>query len=273
MYQRDRIVARQHRDNLALAATAAAANEENRMKSEFLANMSHELRTPLNAILSFSDTMRSKMFGPLGVDRYRDYLNDIWDSGQHLLGIIDDVLDMSKIEVGTMVIYRDVELRLEDIFNHCTRIMTPACDQRTISLTTSFPSVGIRFDAEERRVNQIILNIVSNAVKISPECSTIEKSGEISEDGTLVIAVRDHGCGIAEEDIETVLKPFSRAAGTYSRAHGGTGLSQPISKPFGELHGGALKIASVLEEGTKVMVIFPATRVKTAAPENTEAAA
>ena len=272
MYQRDRIVARQHRDNLALAATAAAANEENRMKSEFLANMSHELRTPLNAILGFSDTMRSEIFGPLGVDRYRDYLNDIWDSGQHLLGIVDDVLDMSKIEVGTMEI-DPVELRLEDVFNHCTRIMTPACDQKAISLTTSFPAIGVRFDADERRVNQIMLNIVSNAVKFSPECSTIEISGEISEDGALVIAVRDHGCGIAKEDLETVLKPFGQAAGTYARAHGGTGLGLPISKSFAELHGGTLKIASVLEEGTKVMVIFPATRVKTAAPENTEAAA
>jgi signal transduction histidine kinase len=272
MYQRDRIVARQHRDNLELAATAAAANEENRMKSEFLANMSHELRTPLNAILGFSDTMRSEIFGPLGVDRYRDYLNDIWDSGQHLLGIVDDVLDMSKIEVGTMEI-DPVELRLEDVFNHCTRIMTPACDQKAISLITSFPAIGVRFDADERRVNQIMLNIVSNAVKFSPECSTIEISGEISEDGALVIAVRDHGCGIAKEDLETVLKPFGQAAGTYARAHGGTGLGLPISKSFAELHGGTLKIASVLEEGTKVMVIFPATRVKTAAPENTEAAA
>lgn len=101
MLQRDRIVARQHRENMERAAEAAAASEENRMKSEFLANMSHELRTPLNAILGFSDSMRNEIFAPLGGDRYRVYLNDIWDSGQHLLGIVDDVLDMTKIEVGT----------------------------------------------------------------------------------------------------------------------------------------------------------------------------
>lgn len=272
IFQRDRVVARQHRENLALAAEAAAASEENRMKSEFLANMSHELRTPLNAILGFSDSMRSEIFGPLGVDRYRVYLNDIWDSGQHLLGIVDDVLDMSKIEVGTQEL-EPVELRLEDVFDHCTRLMTPACDQKAISLATSCPAGGIRFDADERRVNQIMLNVVSNAVKFSPECSTIELSGEIMEDGSLVIAVRDHGCGIAEEDIETVFKPFGQVAGTYARSHGGTGLGLPISKSFAELHGGTLKIASVPGEGTKVMILFPPERVKAAAPENTEAAA
>ena len=272
IFQRDRVVARQHRENLALAAEAAAASEENRMKSEFLANMSHELRPPLNAILGFSDSMRSEIFGPLGVDRYRVYLNDIWDSGQHLLGIVDDVLDMSKIEVGTQEL-EPVELRLEDVFDHCTRIMAPACDQKAISLATSCPAGGVRFDADERRVNQIMLNVVSNAVKFSPECSTIELSGEITEDGSLVIAVRDHGCGIAEEDIETVFKPFGQVAGTYARSHGGTGLGLPISKSFAELHGGTLKIASVPGEGTKVMILFPPERVKAAAPENTEAAA
>ncbi|MFT7570368.1 MAG: signal transduction histidine kinase [Paracoccaceae bacterium] len=216
--------------------------------------------------------MRSEIFGPLGVDRYRVYLNDIWDSGQHLLGIVDDVLDMSKIEVGTQEL-EPVELRLEDVFDHCTRIMAPACDQKAISLATSCPAGGVRFDADERRVNQIMLNVVSNAVKFSPECSTIELSGEITEDGSLVIAVRDHGCGIAEEDIETVFKPFGQVAGTYARSHGGTGLGLPISKSFAELHGGTLKIASVPGEGTKVMILFPPERVKAAAPENTEAAA
>lgn len=277
IYQRDRVIARQHRENLALAAEAAAASEENRMKSEFLANMSHELRTPLNAILGFSDSMRSEIFGPLGVDRYRVYLNDIWDSGRHLLGIVDDVLDMSKIEVGTQEL-DPVELRLEDVFDHCIRLMTPACEDKAISLLPSYPAASVRFDADERRVNQIMLNIVSNAVKFAPECSTIEITGEIEEDGALIISVRDHGCGIAEEDIETVLKPFGQVAGTYARSHGGTGLGLPISKSFAELHGGTLKIASVLGEGTKVMIVFPPERVKTehekaAAPQNAEAAA
>lgn len=270
--QRDRVVAQQHRENLALAAEAARASEENRMKSEFLANMSHELRTPLNAILGFSDSMRNEIFGPVGGERYRTYLNDIWDSGQHLLGIVDDVLDISKFEVGSLEL-DPVELRLEDVFDHCTRIMTPACEQKAITLVTSFAIDGIRFDADERRVNQIMLNIVSNAVKFSPECSTIKISGEISEDGSLVIAVRDHGCGIAEEDIETVLKPFGQVAGTYARTHGGTGLGLPISTAFAEMHGGTLKIASVPNEGTKVMISFPPDRVHTAASHSNEAAA
>lgn len=261
MNQRDRVVIRQHRENIALAAQAAAASEENRMKSQFLANMSHELRTPLNAILGFSDSMRHEIFGPLGSDRYRTYLNDIWDSGRHLLGIVDDVLDMSKVEVGTLEL-DPVELRLEDVFDHCARLMTPACDQKAIRLTTSCPAGNIRFEADERRVNQIMLNIVSNAVKFSPEGSTIEITGELSDRGALVIAVRDHGCGIADEDIETVLKPFGQVASTYARSHGGTGLGLPISKSFVERHGGTLKIASVAGEGTKVMILFPPDRVR-----------
>jgi two-component system, cell cycle sensor histidine kinase PleC len=216
--------------------------------------------------------MRSEIFGPLGVPRYREYLNDIWDSGRHLLGIVDDVLDMSKIEVGTMEI-DPVELRLEDIFDHCIRLMAPACEEKNIRLEQSLPPESVRFDADERRINQMMLNIVSNAVKFSPEGSAIEISGEISGQGDLVIAIRDYGCGIAEEDMETVLKPFGQAAGTYARNHGGTGLGLPISKSFAEMHGGTLKIASIQGKGTKVMMILPAARVNTAAPENTEAAA
>ena len=166
-----------------------------------------------------------------------------------------------------------VELRLEDVFDHCARLMAPACGKKDIRLEWSLPTEGIRFDADERRINQMMLNIVSNAVKFSPEGGTIEMSGEISDRGDLVIAIRDHGCGIAEEDIDTVLKPFGQAAGTYARNHGGTGLGLPISRSLAEMHGGSLKIASVQGEGTKVMMIFPAERVKTAAPGNTEAAA
>jgi signal transduction histidine kinase len=260
IYRHDRVVAGQYRQNLALAAEASAASEQNRVKSEFLANMSHELRTPLNAILGFSDTMRSEIFGPLGADRYSVYMNDIWESGNHLLGIVDDVLDMSKVETGKLEI-DPVELRVEDIVSTCRRMMAPACEKKDIDLVAELPEYSIRLMADERRVNQMMLNILSNAVKFSPEGGSIKVSVQIAETGALEIAFRDYGCGIAEEDIATVLKPFGQVAGAYARAQGGTGLGLPITKSFAELHGGTLNVASIVGEGTIVTTIFPPERV------------
>ena len=187
IYRHDKVVAGQYRQNVALAAEAAAAGEQNRMKSEFLANMSHELRTPLNAILGFSDSMRSEIFGPLGGNRYRVYMNDIWESGKHLLGIVDDVLDMSKVETGKMEI-DPVELRVEDIFAACDRMMKPASEQKTITFSIDIPDTPVRLMADERRVNQMMLNIASNAVKLSPEGSMIKLSAQIADTGALEIA-------------------------------------------------------------------------------------
>jgi signal transduction histidine kinase len=260
IYRHDKVVAGQYRQNVALAAEAAAAGEQNRMKSEFLANMSHELRTPLNAILGFSDSMRSEIFGPLGGNRYRVYMNDIWESGKHLLGIVDDVLDMSKVETGKMEI-DPVELRVEDIFAACDRMMKPACEQKTITFSIDIPDTPVRLMADERRVNQMMLNIASNAVKLSPEGSMIKLSAQIADTGALEIALRDHGYGISEENIETVLKPFGQVASAYARSHGGTGPCLPITKSFAELHGGTLKVASIVDEGTIVTIVFPSERV------------
>ena len=272
IYRHDRVAAGQYRQNLALAAEAAAASEQNRVKSEFLANMSHELRTPLNAILGFSDSMRAEIFGPLGGERYKVYMNDIWESGKHLLGIVDDVLDMSKVETGKLEI-DPVELRLEDIFTACGRMMTPSCEKKNITLAIDLPDVPVRLLADERRINQMMLNIASNAVKFSPEGSDINASARISDTGALEIAIRDHGCGIAEEDIETVLKPFGQAASAYARSEGGTGLGLPITKSFAELHGGTLKIASVVGEGTIVTIVFPPERVLLPGPAAAEGVA
>ena len=260
VYRHDKVVAAQYRQNVALMTQAAAASEQNRMKSEFLANMSHELRTPLNAILGFSDSMRSEIFGPLGGDRYQIYMNDIWESGRHLLGIVDDVLDMSKVETSKMEI-EPVELRVEDIFAACDRMMKPACEQKNITFAIDLPDTPVRLMADERRVNQMMLNIASNAVKFSPDGSTIKLSAQVADTGALEIAVRDHGCGISEEDIETVLKPFGQVASAYARSHGGTGLGLPITKSFAELQGGTLKVASIVDEGTIVTIVFPPDRV------------
>ncbi len=267
IFQRDRDVAARHRENLALAAEAAAASEQSRLKSEFLANMSHELRTPLNAILGFSDTMRQGLFGPIGSEKYRSYLDDIWNSGRHLLGIVDDVLDMSKIETGNLQI-EETEFALEDMVRQSVAMVQPVADGKQLTIAVTLPREGVRMRGDERRISQMLINILSNAVKFSPDGANVDVTGELGPVGEILLVVQDQGPGIAEEDIGTVMKPFGQVAGSFARDHGGTGLGLPIAKSFAELHGGFLQLDSALGRGTAVTIAFPAARtVRPPSPE------
>ena len=267
IYQRDRDIVARHRENLALAAEVLAASEQSRLKSEFLANMSHELRTPLNAILGFSDTMRLGIFGPIGSEKYRSYLDDIWNSGQHLLGIVDDVLDMSKIEAGSVRI-EETEFTLKDMVHQSVAMLQPLAAKKRLTIAVDLPQENIGMRGDERRISQMLLNILSNAVKFSREDSEVEVTTGLGPLGEIRFVIRDHGPGIAAEDIGTVLKPFGQVAGSFARDHGGTGLGLPIAKSFAELHGGFLQLDSVLGRGTAVTIGFPATRtVRPPSPE------
>ena len=259
IFQRDRDVAARHRENLALAAEASAASEQSRLKSEFLANMSHELRTPLNAILGFSDTMRQGIFGPIGSDKYRSYLDDIWNSGRHLLGIVDDVLDMSRIETGNVQI-EETEFSVNDVVRQSVAMLQPLTAKKRLTIDMRLPKDDIRMRGDERRISQMLLNILSNAAKFSPEDTSVELSAELGPVGEIRLLVRDQGPGIAADDIETVLKPFGQVAGSFARDHGGTGLGLPIAKSFAELHGGFLQLDSAPGRGTAVTIVLPAAR-------------
>jgi signal transduction histidine kinase len=259
IFQRDRDVAARHRENLALAAEAAAASEQSRLKSEFLANMSHELRTPLNAILGFSDTMRQGIFGPIGSDKYRSYLDDIWNSGRHLLDIVDDVLDMSKIESGNVQI-EETEFALKDMVRQSASMIEPLASTKRLALELDLPADDILLRGDERRISQMLLNILSNAVKFSPDGAKVEFFARVGPVGELRFEIRDQGPGIAAEDIETVMKPFGQVAGSFARDHGGTGLGLPIAKSFAELHGGFLQLDSAPGRGTAVTIVLPAAR-------------
>lgn len=256
----NRVIIRQHRENLALAAEGAAAAEESRMKSEFLANMSHELRTPLNAILGFSDSMRQELFGALGSARYRTYADDIWASGRLLQGIVDDVLDMAKIENGSLELSDD-EFELRELLDDAVRMMAPAAQKKSISLRSDCPPGPVWLRCDRRRLGQALLNILSNAVKFSPEHGEIAVGAAFTALGGLAISVADRGIGIAEEDIPLVLKPFGQVSGSYSRNHGGTGLGLPIAKSFLELHDGSMAIDSAVGQGTTVTLELPAARL------------
>ena len=244
------------------------AEEANQSKSEFLANMSHELRTPLNAINGFSDIMKKEMFGPLGDARYKEYVNDILFSGQHLLSLINDILDMSKIEAGKMTLNTEPMI-MSDMISQVIRIVRGRADESRLKLVYE----GLQtpeIDADPRAVKQILLNLTTNAIKFTPEGGMVRIAVEPKSAG-LIIHVSDTGIGISEQDIARLAQPFEQIDSQHSRQHEGTGLGLALSKSLVELHGGNFKINSIVGEGTTVTFTLPkSVQVKQAAPKSNE---
>jgi PAS domain S-box-containing protein len=255
-------VTARRREAEALREARDQATDASRSKSEFLANMSHELRTPLNAIIGFSEALERELFGPVGNPRYREYAEDIHDSGVHLLNLINDILDLSKIEAGHFKLHED-EADLAAIVASACRIVRHRAQQAEISIETVLPTPALSLFADERALKQVFINLISNAVKFSNDRGMVRIEATVRSEG-LRIAVIDHGIGIAEEDIPKALAPFTQVDGTLSRAHEGTGLGLPLAKHLTELHGGMLTIESAPGEGTTVYVDLPASRLASA---------
>ncbi len=252
-------VTARHKEAETLREARDQATAASRSKSEFLANMSHELRTPLNAIIGFSEALERELFGPVGNPRYREYAEDIHDSGVHLLSLINDILDLSKIEAGHFKLHED-ETELDRMVEAATRIVRHRAQQANIEIECCLPSPSLFLVADERALKQVLINLVSNAVKFSPNGSVVIIEAQISTD-SLQIAVVDKGIGIAEHDIPKALTPFTQVDGSLSRTHEGTGLGLPLAKHLTELHGGTLTIESEPGAGTTVYVDLPLTRI------------
>jgi len=231
-----------------------------RTKSEFLANMSHELRTPLNAIIGFSDVLRKQMFGDLGNEKYLEYSSDINTSGQHLLHVINDILDLSKIEAGKFVI-SEHPFSIPKFVAAAMRIVQGGADTSELRLSSSLPDNLPALRGDERVLTQVLLNLLSNAVKFTPKGGRVTVTVAIAKDDNLTIEVKDTGIGIAPEDIPRALSPFVQIDSSLSRRYSGTGLGLPLSKKLVELHNGTLAIDSVLGVGTNVICTFPADRL------------
>jgi signal transduction histidine kinase len=239
-----------------LAIARHAAERDSQTKSQFLANMSHDLRTPLNAIIGFSEIMQLETFGPIENSRYAEYVNDIHSSASLLLNLINDVLDMSKIEAGKVQLH-DSEIDLKDLIDQTLRLVSGQGVVNGLRVDVDMSAGLPMLRADERALRQILLNLISNAVKFTPSGGNVTIRARSSDVG-LAFDVCDTGIGIAADDIERILKPFGRA---HDQEYQGTGLGLPIAKSLAELHGGNLAIRSEPGKGTRVTVTFPSARI------------
>ncbi len=247
-----------------------SAEMASRTKSEFLANMSHELRTPLNAIIGFSDIIKHEMFGKIDNASYVEYATHIKESGEHLLSLISDILDVSAIEAGKLDL-SDEEFSVDGVIEASIRLVVERARAHDIALTGNAVSddggtTHLSLRGDERRVKQILLNLLSNAIKFTPPGGTVSIATRIISDGRLALSVTDTGIGIAKADIPKVLSPFGQVESGLSRQHEGTGLGLHLTRNLAELHGGRLSIASKVGYGTRVTVTFPANRVQVISP-------
>jgi two-component system, cell cycle sensor histidine kinase PleC len=257
--QRERQTAEEQSQRLAeladkYASEKTRAEAANRSKSEFLANMSHELRTPLNAIIGFSDIMTAQMFGALGSPKYQEYVVDIRKSGQFLLDVINDILDMSKIEAGRTDLELE-EFEFASVVDDVLRLVGPRAQESRIFLDKECNVEG-HMKADKRAVKQILINLLSNAIKFTPEGGRITIQADSSPD-LLRFAIVDTGIGIPQRDIEKLGRPFEQLENQFTKSKGGSGLGLAISRSLVELHGGKLHISSVLNKGTTVSVELP----------------
>jgi len=228
----------------------------NRAKSDFLANMSHELRTPLNAIIGFSEVIANEMLGPVSDKKYLEYIRDIYSSGMHLLAIVNDVLDMSKIEAGKYELSNDA-VDIRQVISESVRMVGERARNRNIDLVVQEPAKDFVIFGDERAIKQIALNLLSNAVKFSPEGGRIDIRAAFDNARGFQLEIEDHGIGMTDAELERALQPFGQVKAVLTREHSGTGLGLPITKGLVEALGGELTIKSQPGEGTLVRVILP----------------
>ncbi|QBK31071.1 sensor histidine kinase [Roseitalea porphyridii] len=236
------------------------AEDANLAKSRFLASMSHELRTPLNAILGFSEAITSEMLGPIGNESYRSYVGDIHASGKHLLNLINEILDLSRIEAGKYEL-REEALRLTHVAEDCMALVRMRAAQKQITVKPVFQDGLPRLLADEKAVRQIILNMLSNAIKFTPNGGQVELKVGWTASGGQYVTVKDDGPGIPEDEIPVVLAAFGQGSIAIKSAEQGTGLGLPIVQALLAMHGGAFTLKSKLREGTEAIAMFPAARV------------
>ncbi len=231
----------------------------NRAKSEFLANMSHELRTPLNAIIGFSDVMVHEMFGPVGVETYKEYHQAIRDSGHHLLELINDILDLSRIEAGVIEL-EEVDVNVKDMVTRCLRLFEEKAKVKGVALVSKLPTSFSYINGDPRRLRQILINLISNSLKFTPKGGSVTLD-IYEEKNQAIFSVTDTGIGIDEADHGKAFQTFTQLQKTHTKNNEGTGLGLPLTRSLVELHDGTIQMISALGKGTRVIVTLPDKRI------------
>jgi PAS domain S-box-containing protein len=236
------------------------AEKASSAKSDFLAKISHEIRTPLNAIIGFSEVMTQERFGPIGNERYREYLKDIHASGEHLISLLNDLLDLSKIEAGKLEL-TFASVNLNELTQQCVAIMQSQANRERIIIRTSLSPKLPQIVADPRSLRQIVLNLLSNSIKFTGAAGQVIVSTALADNGEVVLRVRDTGIGMSERDIQMALEPFRQLTTSAQWSTGGTGLGLPLTKALAEANRASFSIKSAVNSGTLIEVTFPATRV------------
>jgi signal transduction histidine kinase len=247
-----------------LTAALVTADAANQTKSQFLAAMSHELRTPLNAVIGFSEMLTMEIFGPLGSARYRDYARDIHGSGKHLLALINDILDLSRLDAGRVDLAEE-DINITDLIGATLRMVQSLAAEGDVGIGREIEARVPMIRADKRRIQQVLLNLVSNAIKFTPTSGTVKVSA-FRAGSELAISVTDTGIGIAAEDIPKAFELFRQIDSQLSRKYEGTGLGLPLARQLMELHGGRLMLESEVNVGTTATIVLPAERVIEAGP-------
>ncbi len=229
-------------------------------KSQFLANISHELRTPLNSVIGFSDALNAEMFGPLGADENKEYVDYINRSGKYLLGLINNLLDLAKIEAGKLEVFEEV-LDIRDVIIESHEMVALQAEEQAVTIQIDSERNLPLLMADRSKVKQILLNLLSNALKFTPKNGTVTTQAQINIDGSFSIIVKDDGVGISPRIVEKIMEPFARGDDAYTRSTDGTGLGLSLVKSLAQMHGGNVNIESNVGAGTAVIVTFPRERV------------
>lgn len=244
----------------ALRQSQRNAEQANKAKSEFLALMSHELRTPLNAIIGFADILKDELLGTHAIAQYKDYSHDISDAGNHLLNLINDILDISKIDAGKYALNEEIVDVLE-IARNAQSLIRNQVSQNNQKFTLTYRDDLPDLEVDGRSLKQMILNLLSNAIKFTPDGGSIEMNISHTDQDEMVISVTDNGIGVAPHEIPLIMQPFTQSESNMTRQHQGTGLGLSLVKKMIELHGGSIHLASKLGAGTTVTLTFPPERV------------